>query len=244
MTEIITGSPNLSRRSSTEDFFKDNADVGPDQRPTVLHQTTIVPFDGLERGCKLAIDASPGCGGVVWPAGEQPDLLAGKNVLELGAGTGILALVLGLKEPRANIYATDQEPLMPLLRENVALNGLESTVQASVLDWGESVLPKSIPKPDYVLMADCVYFEPSFPLLVRTLILLTDDQESQPIIYLAYKKRRKADKRFFTLLHKSFSSETIEDDPLKSTYDRQGLHLMVLSRKKQAIQGQGRKELE
>lgn len=63
--------PALSPTSSTEDFFTDNTDVGPDQLPTVLHQTTTIPFAGLEGGgCKLAVDASPGCGGVVWPAGE------------------------------------------------------------------------------------------------------------------------------------------------------------------------------
>ncbi|KAL7415569.1 hypothetical protein BDY24DRAFT_381549 [Mrakia frigida] len=93
----------------------------PPQIQTVLHQTTAIPFPGLDRDLRLSIDASPGCGGVVWPAGEimcryflhlislEPDLFAGKTVLELGAGTGLVALVLGLKERRCKIYCTDQQ---------------------------------------------------------------------------------------------------------------------------------------
>lgn len=76
-----------------------------------------------------------------------------------------------------------------------------------------------IPHPDIILAADCVYYEPAFPLLVRTLSDLSG--ESTEVLF-CYKKRRKvtnlllsyhskelralqADKRFFTLLKKYFS---------------------------------------
>ena len=42
---------------------------------------------------------------------------------------------------------------------------------------------------DLILAADCVYFEPAFPLLVTTLVDLTRDQE--PEILFCYKNRRK-----------------------------------------------------
>jgi Lysine methyltransferase len=49
-------------------------------------------------------------------------------------------------------------------------------------------IPSSIAKPDVILAADCVYFEPAFPLLVNTLdILAGKDTE----ILFCYKKRRK-----------------------------------------------------
>lgn len=52
---------------------------------------------------------------------------------------------------------------MKLMLENIELNGLSDTVAASVLDWGEDSIPDGIPpRPDVVLMADCVYFEPCF----------------------------------------------------------------------------------
>lgn len=54
---------------------------------------------------------------------------------------------------------------MPLMEENVKLNALDN-VQVAVLDWGEAALPAGIPgQPDIVLLADCVYSEPAFPLL-------------------------------------------------------------------------------
>jgi predicted nicotinamide N-methyase len=51
-------------------------------------------------------------------------------------------------------------------------------------------LPTVIGKADLILAADCVYFEPAFPLLVRTLCDLVADQETE--VLFCYKKRRKA----------------------------------------------------
>ena len=54
---------------------------------------------------------------------------------------------------------------MPLMEENVKLNVLDN-VKAAVLDWGKDPLPADTPsRPDVILLADCVYFEPAFPLL-------------------------------------------------------------------------------
>ena len=35
-------------------------------------------------------------------------------------------------------------------------------------------IPTTIQRPDLILAADCVYFEPAFPLLVQTLSELSD----------------------------------------------------------------------
>lgn len=51
-------------------------------------------------------------------------------------------------------------------------------------------LPPSIPhKYDVILAADCVYFEPAFPLLVKTLTDLVPDKSVE--VLFCYKKRRK-----------------------------------------------------
>jgi len=47
----------------------------------------------------------------------------------------------------------------------------------------------NLAKPDIVLAADCVYFEPAFPLLHETLLRLTGNGNVE--VYMAYKKRRK-----------------------------------------------------
>lgn len=50
-----------------------------------------------------------------------------------------------------------------------------------------------LPRPDVVLAADCVYFEPAFPLLVRTLAALVPRDAPGPDadVLFCYKKRRK-----------------------------------------------------
>jgi hypothetical protein len=50
-------------------------------------------------------------------------------------------------------------------------------------------LADDLPRPDLILAADCVYFEPAFPLLVQTLSDLVIDEKTE--VLFCYKKRRK-----------------------------------------------------
>jgi protein N-lysine methyltransferase METTL21A len=51
-----------------------------------------------------------------------------------------------------------------------------------------------------------VYLEAAFPLLVSTLVaLVPSPPERAPEVLLSYKKRRKADKRFFAMLKTHFT---------------------------------------
>ncbi|KAG8700289.1 hypothetical protein FRC08_004784 [Ceratobasidium sp. 394] len=219
--------------------LRDNADseLVPPQIPTVVNQTTELNFPPLEPPVKLVVDAGPGCGGVAWPAGEvlsrylaRRRSLAGQRVVELGSGTGLVGIVAGLLGAQ-EVVITDQEQLMGIMGANVKLNGLQDRVRASVLNWGEELssdLPDAV---SLVLAADCVYAEPAFPLLVSTLKDL-DDKYGAPEILFCYKKRRKADKRFFGLLKKYFTWAEVEDDPERDTYSREAITLLQLKRKR------------
>jgi len=184
----------------------------------------------------LAVDASPGCGGIAWPAGQVladylgtlgPEFLQGRTVLELGSGTGLVGLVSGALGAEA-VWITDQAPLVDIMRHNVLLNELSSNVTASVLNWGEP-LADCFPRPDLILAADCVYFEPTFPLLVQTLSDLVVDEKIE--VLFCYKKRRKADKRFFGLLKKKFTWTEVMDNPDRETYSREQISLLRLFKK-------------
>lgn len=120
---------------------------------------------------------------------------------------------------------TDQEQLLSLMQHNIALNALPSTiVSASVLNWGE-VVPTDIPSPpDVILAADCVYFEPSFPLLLDTMHKLIGPDT---VCYFCQKKRRKADMRFMKECKKHFAVEDCMDDEEIATWRREGLFLYV-----------------
>lgn len=102
------------------------------------------------------------------------------------------------------MYVTDQAPLVPLIKHNIALNNLPpERVSASILEWSAPI-PDHIPvPPDVVLAADCVYFEPSFPLLIETMQRLIGPKT---VCYFAQVKRRKADVRFTKELRKHFAA--------------------------------------
>ena len=126
-----------------------------------------------------------------------------------------LALAASLQDEAidsdTHIHVTDQEQLLPLMKHNIAINNLPSAlVSASVLNWGNA-LPNRIPtQPDILLAADCVYFEPSFPLLIDTMKQLIGPQT---LCYFAQVKRRKADLRFIKEARKHFRVEDCRHDP-------------------------------
>ncbi|KAG5644571.1 hypothetical protein DXG03_008145 [Asterophora parasitica] len=239
----------------------------PKQRRSILNESLELSFSGLGEqeqhpiALSLAVDASPGCGGIAWPAGEVlssylakrgPGYVRGRTILELGSGTGLVGLVaarLGCE----SVCITDQAPLLDIMRRNVRANALEESVSVAELNWGEP-LPSDIGQaPDLILAADCVYFEPAFPLLVQTLAELVDlhsssssrpssspaydstrqelAPETETEILFCYKKRRKADKRFFSLLKKQFSWTEVEDDPDRAVYTREAISLLRLHRR-------------
>jgi len=182
---------------------------------------------------QLQTDPSPGCGGLAWPAGEVlakylvgkgSDYLNGRTIIELGSGTGLVGLVTALLGAR--VYITDQLPLLPAMERNSKLNGLQDRVDVMEYNWGCGK-PDGLPdRIDYVLAADCVYFEPAFPLLVKTLCDLAT--LGKPEILFCYKKRRKADKRFFAQLKKHFTWQQVDDDPDFPVYSRDAISLFKL----------------
>jgi hypothetical protein len=79
------------------------------------------------------------------------------------------------------------------------------------------------------LAADCVYFEPAFPLLIATLEELFGLCEDA-VVYFCFKKRRKADMHFMKNARKKFLVEEIEDID-RPTFSREALFLYTFKRK-------------
>jgi len=132
-----------------------------------------------------------------------------------------LAVALGCKTTEP-IHITDQVPMLELMQQNIKLNSLSERVQASIYDWGEPV-PESLPQhPDILLAADCVYFEPAFPLLQQT---MNDLIGENTVCYFCFKKRRRADLHFIKSIKKQFNVEPVEDDEDRSIYSRENLFL-------------------
>ncbi|KAL1958077.1 hypothetical protein VTO42DRAFT_5117 [Malbranchea cinnamomea] len=206
-------------------------DLGPLELPPVsedlvpprelkLATTVSITFDGLlDPPLLLREDPKDGCGGHIWPAGMQLSKymlqkhrtgLQGKTMVELGAGSGLVGLAVAKGcHVDGPMYITDQAPMIPLIEYNIQLNGLsDGQVHAALLDWGDLQTLNSFPRPDIVLAADCVYFEPAFPLLLQTLEELL---RGETVCYFCFKKRRKADLRFLKQAKKKFDLTPIEE---------------------------------
>ena len=85
-------------------------------------------------------------------------------------------------------------------------------------------------KPNVILAADCVYFEPAFPLLLTTLEELLGICEDA-VIYFCFKKRRRADMQFIKNARKKFVVEEIDDQD-REMFSREGLFLYTFKRKR------------
>lgn len=115
--------------------------------------------------------------------------------------------------------------MQTLMQQNIALNGLEGRVEASVYDWG-SARPANLPAhPDIVLAADCVYFEPAFPLLLQTMRELIGERT---VCYFCFKRRRRADIQFLKAARKTFIVDDVMDDPDGDIYARENIYLYAI----------------
>lgn len=112
--------------------------------------------------------------------------------------------------------------MLALMKQNISLNSLEDKVKASIYDWGTPT-PSHLPQhPDVIIAAECVYFEPAFPLLQQT---LRDLIGQNTVCYFCFKKRRRADLHFIKTIRKTLNVEDVQDDPDKPVWSRENLFL-------------------
>jgi predicted nicotinamide N-methyase len=143
--------------------------------------------------------------------------------LELGAGGGLVGLAVAVGcNVTSTLHITDQDEMFELMKKNIALNDLSDRVSASIYDWGQPTPPNLPQHPDIILAADCVYFEPAFPLLQQT---LKDIIGPETVCYFCFKRRRRADLTFMKTAGKMFEVREVEDDPDKPVWSKERLFL-------------------
>ena len=125
----------------------------------------------------------------------------------------------------STLYVTDQEPMLSLMHENINLNGLASKVKAVVLEWGSPIPIDIPPQPEVIIAADCVYFEPAFPLLQST---LQDLLGPKSVCYFCFKRRRRADMRFLKQARKMFDVAEVKDHVDREVYRRENIFLYTI----------------
>ncbi|KAI8209597.1 Protein-lysine N-methyltransferase EFM2 [Colletotrichum sp. SAR 10_76] len=107
----------------------------------------------------------------------QPALGSSPRIIELGAGTGLVSLVLGnilphLGAPESTIVATDYHPaVLENLKANVAINSPSaaeaSLIKTTTLDWSAPDLRAPLDTPAEILIATDVIYAPEHATWLR-----------------------------------------------------------------------------
>ncbi|XP_078059939.1 EEF1A lysine methyltransferase 3-like [Mustelus asterias] len=104
------------------------------------------------------------------------------KVIELGAGTGILSILVALLG--GDVTITDQPALLRQIERNVSFNipsSFKPRVKVRALCWGRdhTLFPSDY---DYILGSDIMYFYETIPLILQTLLHLSNENT---VVYFA-----------------------------------------------------------
>uniref|UniRef100_A0A3Q4GEP0 Valosin containing protein lysine (K) methyltransferase n=1 Tax=Neolamprologus brichardi TaxID=32507 RepID=A0A3Q4GEP0_NEOBR len=235
------------RPSTTTTTTEAPAFVDPDEQLNEYFVREIDRNDGCALKVKQCFLGDVGC--VVWDAAivlakyletkqfydpsSGVNVWSGRTVLELGAGTGVVGLMVATLG--AQVIVTDLEDLQTLLKMNIHENQAlinSGSITAKVLKWGEDV-SEFLPHPDYVLMADCIYYEQSIVPLVESLKLLCGPKTC---IVCCYEQRTEGvnpevERQFFELLQQNFCCEEIPSEKQDPEFSSPDIHILHIRRK-------------
>ncbi|XP_051884913.1 protein N-lysine methyltransferase METTL21A isoform X1 [Pristis pectinata] len=142
--------------------------------------------------------------------------LQDRTVIELGAGTGLVGIVAALLG--ADVTVTDREVALQFLESNVRENiphDLRSRVRIRELTWGVNLCQFEPASYDFILGADVVYLEETFPALLETLEYLSSERTT---ILLSCRIRYKRDHNFLKMLGRHFTVERVHYDSEKDVH--------------------------
>uniref|UniRef100_H0ZIF0 Protein N-lysine methyltransferase METTL21A n=1 Tax=Taeniopygia guttata TaxID=59729 RepID=H0ZIF0_TAEGU len=138
--------------------------------------------------------------------------LRDRSVIELGAGTGLLGIVVTLLGARVTI--TDRAAALEFLESNVQANlppELRPRAVVKELTWGKDLDNFSPGAFDLILGADIVYLEETFAELLQTLEHLCSERT---VILLSCRIRYERDLKFLKMLRERFSVSEVHYDSM------------------------------
>ncbi|KAM6979671.1 methyltransferase like 21e [Aplochiton taeniatus] len=152
---------------------------------------TTDPWEGYNfANQEIRISESTDCyGAVLWPSAivlcyfldtnRNKYNLIDKNIIELGAGTGLVTIVTSMLG--ADVTSTDLPNVLGNLQHNIRRNTkgrCKHTPKVTELCWGQELeqrFPRSSRRFDYILAADVVYSHPYLTELLDTFDHLCQD---------------------------------------------------------------------
>ena len=153
-------------------------------------------------------------------------------MIELGAGTGVCGIMAGYHG--ADTIITDMDNIVPLIQYNIDQNQsmMKGPVAAQGLVWGEEPGEELLKVPvDYLILANCVYYEPSLEKLAQTMLrLATVDTE----ILVCYEERTQGIKsligRWHDIIEGDFSIEYLPDDCVCQEFKQDFVRLLRMKK--------------
>ncbi|XP_065063220.1 protein N-lysine methyltransferase METTL21D-like isoform X2 [Rhopilema esculentum] len=157
----------------------------------------------------------------------------GMNVIELGAGTGIVGLAAATLG--ANVTITDLPEFIPLMEKNISLNTKsfkEAKITAKKLKWGED-LENFTSTYDVILMADLIYYKESIEPLIQTMVGLSSKGTK---ILMSHEERttgnkQELERQFFELAKEHFEIKKILLEEQDSVYSSEDIYIHEMERK-------------
>uniref|UniRef100_K3WJ30 Methyltransferase small domain-containing protein n=1 Tax=Globisporangium ultimum (strain ATCC 200006 / CBS 805.95 / DAOM BR144) TaxID=431595 RepID=K3WJ30_GLOUD len=193
-----------------------------------------------------------GIGGSIWTSGQilaehlqsqqarYRALFQGKNVLELGSGTGYVGLMTAVCFEPANVFLTDLASHVACLERNVALNASvlrpHVNVHVTELAWGSTVHETALLEKlgddnthiDVILGTDVAYLRELYDPLLHTLRHVA----SQHTLVLLGLNRADTDISFFQRLElDGFEYYKISEDQLPTEYHGKDFGLFEIRRR-------------
>ncbi|KZZ89224.1 hypothetical protein AAL_07872 [Moelleriella libera RCEF 2490] len=135
-------------------------------------------------------------------------LIVGKRVLDLGTGTGYLAILCAKHLQAAHVTASDgSDDVLNDLIDNLGLNGLQRSTGLAVekLQWGSGAVRAGHEKRvggaplDVVLGADVTYDQQSIPALITTLQELLQLQPNAQVLISAVDRNTESLQKFLEI---------------------------------------------
>lgn len=247
----ISGNGNLGRMSAI--VRGDATTAAPDGQTTVVPLRVQVDDQQDAQVLHFQCDWDVGIGGSIWTSGQilaehlqsqqkrYRALFQGKNVVELGSGTGYVGLMAAVCFEPANVFLTDLASHVACLERNVALNTsvLRPGVNVHVteLAWGSTVHEAALLEKlsrddnthvDIILGTDVAYLRELYDPLLHTLRHIA----SQPTLILLGLNRADTDISFFHRLEQDgFEYYKIAEDQLPADYHGKDFGLFEIRRR-------------
>jgi len=153
---------------------------------------------------------------------NNTNIFQDKNILEVGAGTGIVGFTLAYLGAK-KVMMTDQSYVLEVLEENANQNfesylKLRSKIEIGELVWAteEHMSRYKDISWDFIIGSDLIYAKEGITPLVQTFEYFTNVKSSltqkYPIIYMAIIRRFEWEQLFFDLMAENFTQIKLLED--------------------------------